>query len=304
MRGTRRDFVRNLGFAAMASRLGQGPRPKRPPLAFSTIACPAWTLDKILAFAAQHGYSAFELRGLEGNLDLPSHAAFAPENLAATRRAIAAHDLRIACVSSSASLHEADPTKRTLLLADAKRFINLASSLAAPYVRVFGQDTEHPAPLDEALRARVAAGLRELGEYASPRNVTVLIESHDDFTTSARLESVLADAGPSGTGLLWDAFHTFNRGHEEPEPTVRRLGRWIRHTHLKDGLAARGEERHYVLTGRGDVPVKRQIQALRAAGYQGLYCFEWEKIWHPELQEPEIALADFARVAGGYLRES
>lgn len=264
--------------------------------------CPAWDLGKILAFAMEHGFSAIELRGLEGNLDLPSHSAFAPDKLRETQRAIAAHDLQIACVSSSVSLHPADPVKRAQTLGDAKRFIDLAASLRAPSVRVFGQDAEDPVALDEALKARVAAGLRELGEYAQARKVTVLIESHDDFTSSGVLGSVLSAAGLASVGLLWDAFHTFNLGHEDPEFTVRQLGRWIRHTHLKDGVASAGEPRHYVLTGRGDVPVKGQVRALQAAGYQGFYCFEWEKIWRPELEEPEIALADFTRVAGGYLR--
>ena len=59
-----------------------------------------------------------------------------------------------------------------------------------------------------------------------------------------------------------------------------------------------------MLTGKGDVPVKRQIQALVGIGYQGMYCFEWEKVWHPDLAEPEIAIADYAKVAGQYLREA
>jgi hypothetical protein len=29
---------------------------------------------------------------------------------------------------------------------------------------------------------------------------------------------------------------------------------------------------------------------LRNDGYQGYYSFEWEKLWHPELEEPEVAL--------------
>jgi hypothetical protein len=31
-----------------------------------------------------------------------------------------------------------------------------------------------------------------------------------------------------------------------------------------------------------------------APGYKGCYTFEWEKLWHPDLEEPEIAFADFA----------
>lgn len=305
MKTTRRDFVRNASFAAVASALGPGRSASRLPIAFSTLGCPAWALPKILAFAEEHGFSAIELRGLEGNLDLPSHPAFAPENLEQTRRAIAAHGLRIACVSSSASLHESDPAKRAQVLADARRFVDLAASLEAPYIRVFGssRDSEEPTSPTEDLKARVAAGLRELGDYAGPRKVGVLIESHDDFTSAATLGDVLRGAGSTHVGLLWDAYHTFDSSKEEPERTVARLGEWIRHTHLKDGISANGQERKYVLTGRGDVPILRQIQALRAAGYKGVYCFEWEKLWYPELEEPEIAIADFAAVVRGYLQE-
>ncbi|HET8826764.1 MAG TPA: hypothetical protein VFM77_16605, partial [Terriglobales bacterium] len=57
-----------------------------------------------------------------------------------------------------------------------------------------------------------------------------------------------------------------------------------------------------VLTGRGDVPVKRQIELLWKVGYGGYFCFEWEKLWHPELEEPDVAFADYARVVDGYVR--
>ena len=65
----------------------------------------------------------------------------------------------------------------------------------------------------------------------------------------------------------------------------------------------RGDESHYVLTGRGEVPVKKQVQLLAARGYTGSYSFEWEKAWHPEIDEPEVAIADYAKVVTGYLKE-
>src|ERR1017187_2367631 len=71
--------------------------------------------------------------------------------------------------------------------------------------------------------------------------------------------------------------------------------RFIRHTHLKDSVGS-GEDRKYVLTGRGNVPIQRQIEALRSIRYKGFYCFEWEKLWHPDIDDPEIAIADYARV--------
>ena len=260
-------------------------------------------MQKILTFAEQHGFAAIEFRGLQGNLDLPSHPAFAAESIAQTKREILSRGLRVACVSSSASLHESDPQKRSKILDDGRRFIDLASSLDAPFVRVFGSSTDsgHPVSPSDDLKARVAAGLRELGDYAGPRKVTVIIESHDDFTASASLADVLHRADSKSVGLLWDAHHTFAESNEDPKFTVRQLGPWIRHTHLKDSIG-KGGDRKYVLTGRGNVPIKEQIEALRSIGYKGFFCFEWEKVWHPDLEDPEIAIADYARAVADYLR--
>jgi sugar phosphate isomerase/epimerase len=271
----------------------------RIPIAFSTLGCPAWDWPRILEFAHQHGFSAIELRGLQGNLDLPSHAIFAADRIEQTKKEIRDHKLRIACVSSSANLYMEDADKRAKELSDARRFIDLASTLGAPYVRVFGgkaQSDNAPVP-DDPTKARVAAGLRELGQYAGPKSVTVIIESHDHFTSSATLKDVLKAADSEHVGLLWDAHHTFAASNEDPEFTVKQLGPWIRHTHLKDSVG-KGEDRKYVLTGTGNVPIERQIKALQSIGYKGFYCFEWEKVWHPDLADPEIAITDFAHVVG------
>jgi len=304
MRNSRRQFLKALPLAMMVPRFARDgfaseTNSPRLPIAFSTLACPTWEWKKILEFAVEHQFAAIELRGLEGNLDLPSHAIFAPERIAQTKQEILSSKLQIACVSSSANLHFADPEKRLKELNDARRFIDLAAALGAPCVRVFGgKDESDTAPMpDDKTKARVAAGLRELGSFAGPRKVTVMIESHDHFTASATLKDVIREADSRHVGLLWDAHHTFADSNEDPEFTVRQLGPWIRHTHLKDSTGS-GEHRKYVLTGRGNVPIRRQIEALRSIGYKGFYCFEWEKLWHPDLEDPEIAIADFRRVVG------
>ena len=299
---TRRQFLQVASAAVLSQvampHLWAGEK-SRIPIAFSTLGCPAWDWPRILEFAHQHGFSAIELRGLQGNMDLPSHAIFAPGRMEQTKKQIRASKLRIACVSSSANLYLEEPEKRAQQLADARRFIDLASALGAPCVRVFGGRAESdmsPAP-DEATKARVADGLRELGQYSGSKSVTVIIESHDHFTSSATLKEVLTAANSEHVGLLWDAHHTFATSNEDPEFTVKQLGPWIRHTHLKDSIG-QGEDRKYVLTGTGNVPIERQVKALQSIAYKGYYCFEWEKVWHPDLVDPQIAIPDFARVVG------
>jgi sugar phosphate isomerase/epimerase len=297
---TRKEFLAMGGasFALAMSRLVWAGE-QRLPLAFSTLGCPTWDWQKILSFAESNGFAAIELRGLQGSMDTPARPEFAPDRLAQTKKDIAAHGLKIACVSSSSAMHERDPAKRAQSLADAKRFIELAASLGAPNVRVFGNNIDGP---KEEIIAQVAAGLYELAEDAGPRGVTVLIESHGDFTDSPTLKQVLTMANSPHAALLWDAHHTFASSHEQPDYTVKELGPWIRHTHLKDSRPD-GKDRKYVLTGKGDVPVKDAIDALRRIDYKGYYCFEWEKVWHPDLLDPEVAFPDYVHVVSGYLQE-
>jgi sugar phosphate isomerase/epimerase len=305
---TRREVLRTMTFAGMAVRFAAGMRTVEAedrgklPLAFSTLGCPAWNWQQILTFAEEHGFAAIELRGLEGDLNLPGRPEFSNSRIAQSRKDVESHGLRIACVSSSTELHHAEEAERAKGIAEAKLFIDLAQRMGAPYVRVFGNKIDGP---EQEVVLRVAKAMRELADYAGPRGVQVIIESHGDFVHSTTLKSVLTSAKSDHLGLLWDAHHTFADGKEQPEKTVSELGVWIRHTHLKDSLpTADGKERHYVLTGRGDVPVKQQIAALVNMSYQGYFCFEWEKLWHPDLAAPEVAIADYAKVASSYWREA
>jgi len=301
MRQTRRQFIQTSTFVTAALPLfGMAASASKLPIGFSTLGCPAWEWGKILDFAQANGFSAVELRGLQGNMDLPSRPEFAADRIEQSKKDVAAHGLGISCVSSSAHMHEIDPDKHAAQLADARKFIDLAAALGAPNVRVFGNDT---VGTREQSIEHVGTALRQLGDYAGPKNVTVIIESHGGFTDSPTLKAILEKADHPHVALLWDAHHTYVSGKEDPAFTIEQLGKYIRHTHLKDSVK-QGNDVHYVLTGRGEVPVKRQVQLLAATGYKGSFSFEWEKVWHPDIDEPEVAIADYAKVVAEYLKDS
>lgn len=98
---SRRQFLKMLSSAVLPPMvLGEmkagETKPSRIPLAFSTLGCPAWGWKKILDFAAQHGFAAIELRGLEGKLDLPALPTFAPDRIEQSQKEIRDSKLRIA----------------------------------------------------------------------------------------------------------------------------------------------------------------------------------------------------------------
>jgi sugar phosphate isomerase/epimerase len=58
------------------------------------------------------------------------------------------------------------------------------------------------------------------------------------------------------------------------------------------------------LLGQGEVPVREMLQLLDGGGYQGWISVEWEKHWHPEIEEPERALPQHLELLGAWLTEA
>ena len=46
------------------------------------------------------------------------------------------------------------------------------------------------------------------------------------------------------------------------------------------------------ITG-SDVSLVEALMTIERLNYHGYVSFEWEKYWHPEIEEPEVALPDF-----------
>ena len=303
---TRREFTQSLAASIAAPAIISTFKPaKRLPIAFSTLGCPKWEWKKILDQASQLGYAALELRGLLNEMDLPKSPQFTGENLKTSLKDLDALGIKISDLGASARLGEIDPGKRATQLDEARRFIDLAHNLKSPYVRVFGGKLEKGQTMEDATE-RIVAGFKELHEHAKGAGVTLLIESHDEFTSSASLAAIIKGANLPTAALLWDAHHTFVAGKEQPAETFKQLGKYVRHTHLKDSRSPQAGEkdRRYVLTGTGEVPVKETVKVLAAGGYRGYYCFEWEKRWHPEIEEPEVAFPNYAKVMREYLAEA
>ena len=267
--------------------------PTKPLLSFSTLGCPAWTFSQVLQHAATNRFDGIEIRGIKGDLDLPKNPIFSAANIAATRREVADKKGKIVNLGSSANMHFLDPKKRQSNLDDAKKYIDLAHQLDCPFIRVFPNDL----PKDQEEQATINTiiqSLITLGDYANSSGVKVLLESHGKVIKSDMLLHIMQEANHGNVGLVWDFFNMWSVTKEAPADMYQQLKKYIYHTHIKDALLTEKGET-YTLVGEGNAPVKEALHALKSGGYAGYYSFEWEKMWHPEIQEPEIALPHFAK---------
>lgn len=306
---TRRNFLQSLSAsvaapAVLRASTWAAAKTKKLPLAVSTLGCPKWDWPTILKNTSQWGYAALELRGVLNEMDLPKVPEFSGTQLPTTLKDLAALDLKVSDLGASTKMHEPDAASRAKHIDEAKRFIDLAHKMKVPYVRVF-PDAFVKGEEKAVTIARIVNGLRELGDYAKGSGVSIIVETHGEFTVAPLLLEIIKGANHPNVALLWDAHHTRVAG-ERPETTYSQLKSYIRHAHLKDSRAPKAGEsgRQYVLIGTGEVPMKETVHVLAKGGYRGYYSFEWEKRHHPEIPDPEIAFPHYAKVMREYLTEA
>lgn len=294
---TRRDFLQTTAGLLAAAFAGTSfaSIKKKPLLSFTTLGCPDWTFPNIVKFAVANHYDGLEIRGILRELDLTKCSEFkSAENILSTRKLMEENGLKFVGLGSSAQMHHRDPLERQHHIDEAKRYIDLADELKCPYIRVFPnnfpKDQEHDATIE-----LIVKGLLELGDYAKGSGVKVLMETHGDLVQSADLEKIMKLAEHQHVGLVWDVVNMWSITKEPPAQVYEKLKKYIYHTHIKDGKLVDGKLK-YTLLGEGEAPVFEAIDALSKGGYRGYYCFEWEKLWHPEIESPEVALANYRKV--------
>jgi sugar phosphate isomerase/epimerase len=259
---------------------------------FSTLACPDWSLREVLAAATDYGYDGVELRVVSRELDLWKLPDFQPPSLASTRAAIEARGLFVVSIDCSACFHSPDRRERQRNFDSALRMAEVAAGLGAPAIRVFGDRIQSGRTRDETVEW-VADSLTQLAGALKSQQIQVWLETHGDFAAAADASEILARLDGAEIGIIWDPANAFEQTGELPLIPPSISGR-IRHVHLKD-LVRAAQGFYYVATGEGEFPFDQMFDSLAGIGFDGFASFEWEKLWHPELAAPEVALPHFIK---------
>ena len=262
-------------------------------LAFSTLGCPHWELERISEAARAYCYEAIELRAIGGELDLLMRPEFQPGTVERTRRWLADQTISVCCVDTSCTFDSRDAGERRKQVEIALRHAELAAALGAPLIRIFPDKIQAGATRNET-RDNIAACLHEVAQRG-PSGIRVGLETHGDFARGYLAAEIMRLANHPKVALIWDVANSVAAG-DSIEGAAHAVGPYLAHVHLRDARAVKGQE-HWlpVLAGHGVVSFAAAVNVLRGLNYKGYISFEWEKYWHPEIEEPEIALPDFVK---------
>lgn len=274
------------------------PSPGDMKIGFSSLVCPTWDLPTIVTQASTLGFAGVELRGLRGELHLPLVPELAADP-AGVRQLFADHKVELVCLGASAMLSAKDRKELAKQKASITEFLELASKLRCPYVRIFAGEVGRW-DTARAVLARTAEALISLVPVAQRLGVTLLVENGGDFPSSSDLWFLVDAVEQSSIRCCWNQCSAMAVG-ERATNSIPRLGNKLRIVHICDAqFDEAGVLTQYKPLGEGQVECKRQIELLTGMAYDGYLMFEWPKLWVDSLPPPEAALpaaAKFLRAA-------
>lgn len=276
--------------------------------AFSTVACPDWTLATVFEHAARAGYSGVELRSFgDASRDFacePAHTA--PEK---TRRWSDDAGVRVVSLATSCRFDEAifppilgnalgDPDRCVRI---AKHAVTLAATIEAPLVRVFA--FELPSSERRAAgEARIIDRLGKLVDHAHRTGVRVAIENGGSYASGESLLPILRAVNSPLLGACLNVATAFVAG-ERPAGGIAALGDKLFMLRVKDlrpaDPATRADGPHRAMVpcqlGTGSVPVLDACASARRAGLSVPVVFEWDRAWMPQLDHADAVLSASAK---------
>ncbi len=254
-------------------------------LAISTLGCPEWDFSRIEQECNRLAIHGIEVRGINGVMD--------PEKIdwpATLTTGAPADGLKVIGFGTSVNFHDATAYENNI--ADGKLAIDMCKQQNIPFIRVFGDRIESPEE-EQSVIDRIITGLKTLCDYSSSisAEVSVLLETHGDINTIERLSPIISALGSDRHfGIIWDIQHSHRAYGVDFMPFYNLIKPYVHHMHIKDFVFETGK---CVMMGHGDIPVRAIVRAILADGYNGYFSFEWEKKWHPDIEEPDEAFPQF-----------
>jgi sugar phosphate isomerase/epimerase len=204
--------------------------------------------------------------------------------------------LRLGMINSFLHIERQDPEARRELRRQCERLCEVAQALGCSALQVVALNGLRGEPWPE-IRSKVGRSLQELADIAAPFGVRLALEpvTFTPLRTLPQAMEVLDVAARDNVGLCLDTFHLWTAGTSWDEVAALDPA-LIVVAHISDVMPRQGSEwsdaDRDVLPGDGILPLQEGIRAIRATGYDDLWCVEmlgahhWE--WDPYLLAREL----------------
>ena len=244
-------------------------------LSFSTRGWQKLAWDDLVSQAEEAQFSGIELYNLQNESHITAkNGPLGRYHAPATIRALREKGLSVVCLDSSCDLGKEGcvPVLETL--------IGYALNLSCPCVSAAVLTDD-----EDAARSQLSSLL----PTARAAGVTLLLKTSGIFSDTARMRQLLDDFASDTLMALWDMHHPYRDRGESADTTIKNLGAYVRHVHLRDSA----DDGSYALIGEGTMPVSDMMRALSSINYDGFLSLEWKPEYLPDLDDPSVIFPYF-----------
>ena len=240
-------------------------------LSFSTRGWPDFSWEEMTETAKQMNFAGIEVYNLHKDPRLTDKSGpFHKYHTAATVRQLREDKLAVPCLDSSCDLSAEESC-----LEDVKLLMEAAHNAKVPYVVVCAlRDQED----------KVCENLNALLPLAEKLDIAILMKTSGIYADTARLRGLLESFACDQLAALWDVHHPYRDFGESGDDTIRNLGGYVRHVHLRDSE----DDGSYALIGECTMPIADVMRALSSVNYDGYISLEWKPQWMEDLQDPQV----------------
>lgn len=227
---------------------------------FMSSVCPKQNLGALIESAKRHSYQHIELRvewGHGHGVELEA----TPGQLREVRQRFEDSGVALSCIATGVRFIDPDAKVRTEQVELLKRYIDLAATVGAPNIRIFGDPVpKNPVEIDQTLDWE-AEGIRTCDSVAGEAAVALCLETHGNLLASYIAE-VFYRSEAQNTFVNWHAAHHIRHGQPTEVAYVHLRGK-IRHMHASFGDS-------------GPIPSdeRRAIELATRDGYDGFCSVE------------------------------
>ena len=189
-------------------------------------------------------------------------------------RSLIANRLKISCIDMTCDIAK----NSSKALTELEECAEAAARLRCGYIRLKAENGDS-----------VYDFIKRALPVARKNGVVLLVETQGMYSDTAKLRDLLEDFADDYLGALWDFHYPYRIAGETPDVTIKNLGAYVRHIHIKDSVSAD----EFALVGEGNLPVGEFINALRSINYDGFVSLEWNSAWMSEITDKDVILPHF-----------
>ena len=136
---------------------------------------------------------------------------------------------------------------------------------------------------------KIRENIGKLLKICEKTGVCLSIKTTGIYSDTGRLRKLLDEFASDSLSVTWDMHHPYYDCKETADTTIKNLGAYVKHVHIRDSA----EDGSYAVIGEGTLPVGEMLQALYSIDYAGYCSLEWKPEWIEELNDYSFIFPHF-----------